>query len=87
MDMPSEIGRSLPRTPPVFKECRMSSHLEKSVTTVWLSQDFKTGHITMSSPRSMFIAQIAGAVLGKPFGSLPYLYIGRFSYMSAYLIA
>ena len=28
-------------------------------------QDFKTGHITMSSPRAMFIAQIAGALMGK----------------------
>jgi len=31
---------------------------------VLVLQDFKTGHITMSSPRSMFIAQIAGAVMG-----------------------
>ena len=31
-----------------------------------LLQDFKTGHITMSSPRSMFIAQIAGALMGAP---------------------
>ena len=28
-------------------------------------QDFKTGHITMSSPRAIFIAQIAGALMGK----------------------
>ncbi|BDA49724.1 probable metal-nicotianamine transporter YSL6 [Coccomyxa sp. Obi] len=29
-----------------------------------LMQDFKTGHITMSSPRSMFLSQIAGALMG-----------------------
>jgi hypothetical protein len=30
-----------------------------------LVQDFKTGHITMSSPRSMFLSQIAGALMGE----------------------
>lgn len=28
-------------------------------------QDFKTGHITMSSPRSMFLSQLAGALMGE----------------------
>ncbi len=28
-------------------------------------QDFKTGHITMSSPRSMFLSQLAGAFMGE----------------------
>ncbi len=51
----------------------VTSSGKSSENFVRLLQDFKTGHITMSSPRSMFIAQIAGAVLGKPFGSLPYL--------------
>uniref|UniRef100_A0A0D6QT26 Uncharacterized protein n=1 Tax=Araucaria cunninghamii TaxID=56994 RepID=A0A0D6QT26_ARACU len=37
-----------------------------------LMQDFRTGYLTLSSPRSMFVAQLAGAAMGCIIGPLTF---------------